>query len=216
MKTVSVTVALQMQEVKKRQHGGQQAAHKLHQAGAHQVAHALHIGHDARHQRAGAVLIVVGDREQAHVPLHLAAHLGNQPLAGFREQLRERERSDGLHHHGRENQRNDAEQAARDAGAAAKAPCPAAAWRCRASTSPATRLMAINTSPEAINHFRGATSAQICGHSFFRSGLRLGNSAGPARAPRVCGVPSPRLPIPTPRITPIRYTFPESRNASAT
>ncbi len=49
-----------MQQKEERQHGGQQAAHKLHQPGAHQVAHAFHVGHDARHQRAGAILVVVG------------------------------------------------------------------------------------------------------------------------------------------------------------
>ena len=72
--------------------------------------------------------------------------------------------------------------------------------------------MAINTNPEAINHFRGATRAQTCGHSFFRLGLRLGNSACPTRAPPARGVPSARLPMPIPpvRITPIGYTFPES------
>ena len=99
-----------MQQINKRQHGGQQPAHKLHQPGADQVAHAFHVGHDARHQRAGAVLIIVGHGEQAHVLLHLPAHFGNQPLAGFREQLGEGERRDGLHHHGRKNQRNDAGQ----------------------------------------------------------------------------------------------------------
>ena len=45
-----------MQQVEKRQHRGQHAAHKLHQPGAHQVAHAFHIGHYARHQCAGSIL----------------------------------------------------------------------------------------------------------------------------------------------------------------
>jgi hypothetical protein len=76
-----------MQQVKKGQHGGQQAPDKIDQPGAHQVAHAFHIGHDARHQRAGAVFVVVGDRKQAHMALDLASHLGDQPLTGLGEQL---------------------------------------------------------------------------------------------------------------------------------
>ena len=120
----------------KRQHGGEQAADKLHQPGAHQVAHAFHVRHDARHQRAGAVLIVVGDGEQAHMLLHLAAHLGNQPLACLGKQLRERKGGDGLHHHRRKNQRNDAGQQIRDADAAGKAPYRAAACWCRATPDP--------------------------------------------------------------------------------
>ena len=31
----------------------------------------------------GAILVVVGHRQQPHVPLHLPAHLGNQPLPGL-------------------------------------------------------------------------------------------------------------------------------------
>ncbi len=78
-----------MQQVEKGQHGSQQATHKIHQPGAHQVAHAFHVGHDTRHQRAGAVFVVVGDRKQAHMTLDLPAHLGDQPLAGLGEQLRQ-------------------------------------------------------------------------------------------------------------------------------
>ena len=77
-----------MQQVEEGQHGGQQASNKIDQPGAHQVAHAFHVGHDARHQRASAVFVVVADRKQAHVALNLPSHLGNQPLAGLGEQLR--------------------------------------------------------------------------------------------------------------------------------
>jgi hypothetical protein len=74
--------------------------------------------------------------------------------------------------------------------------------------------MAINTIPKAINHFRGATSAQTCGHNFFRLGLRLGKSAWPARAPRPGGMRSARMfIIPLPRMAPMRYTFPLHRAA---
>ena len=69
-------------QINERQHGGQHPADKLHQARAHQVAHAFHVGHDARHQRARAVLVVIGDGKQAHVALHLPPHFGDKPLAG--------------------------------------------------------------------------------------------------------------------------------------
>ena len=85
-----------MQQIDKGQDGGEQAADELDQAGADKVAHALDIGHDAGDKRAGAVFVVVGDGEQADVALDLAAHLGNETLAGFGEQLGEREGSDGL------------------------------------------------------------------------------------------------------------------------
>ena len=129
-KTVSVTVTLRCKQVEERQHRGEQAADKLDQPGADQVAHAFHVGHDARDERAGAVLVVVGHREQAHVALHLAAHLGDQALAGFGKQLRERERSDGLHDHGARNDpADDAAAEVQGADASGKAPCRAAASR---------------------------------------------------------------------------------------
>ena len=99
-----------MQEIDEGQDGGEQAADEFDQAGADEVADAFHVGHDAGDQGAGAVFVVVGDGEQADVPLHLAAHLGDEALAGFGEQLGERERRDGLDDHGAEDERDDAGQ----------------------------------------------------------------------------------------------------------
>ena len=59
---------------------------EIHQAGADQVAHAFHVAHDARHQHAGLVGIVVGDRQPADVFLHRAAQFGDQPLRRLRKQ----------------------------------------------------------------------------------------------------------------------------------
>ena len=72
-----------MQEINKGEYRSQHAAQELHQPGADQIAHAFDVGHDARHQRAGAVLVVIGHGKQPHVALHLTAQLGDQPLAGF-------------------------------------------------------------------------------------------------------------------------------------
>ena len=92
-----------MQQKDEGKNRGQNAAGKLHQSGAHQIAHAFHVAHDARHQRAGAVFVVVGHAQQAHVALHLAAHLRDKPLACLGEQLRQRERGNRLHQHGAED-----------------------------------------------------------------------------------------------------------------
>ena len=73
----------EVQQKKKHEHGREHAAHKIHQACAHQVAHAFHVRHDARHQRARAVFIVVSHRQKAHVLLHLTPHLGDQTLPCF-------------------------------------------------------------------------------------------------------------------------------------
>ncbi len=73
-----------------------QAADKIYQTGADQVSHAFYIGHDTGDEGSGAVLIVVANGKQAHVTLNLLTHFGDESLAFFRQQLRERERSDGL------------------------------------------------------------------------------------------------------------------------
>ena len=78
--------------------------------GADQVAHAFDVGHDARDQRTGAVLVVIGHGKQAHVALHLAAQFGDQPLAGLGKQLRERIRGERLHCHGSKHDEDDARQ----------------------------------------------------------------------------------------------------------
>ncbi len=75
--------------IDQREHGREQSADKFDQAGAHQVAHAFHVGHDARHQRAGLVGVVVGHRQPADVLLNFAPQLGDQPLRLLGQQLRE-------------------------------------------------------------------------------------------------------------------------------
>ena len=75
-----------MQKIDKRENRGAHATDKLNQSRADEVAHAFHIAHDARHQRASTVLVVIGDRQQAHVLLHLPSHIGDQALARLREQ----------------------------------------------------------------------------------------------------------------------------------
>ena len=105
-----------MHQIDEGQNRREQPADKLHQTGADQIAHAFDIGHDAGDERACAVLIVIADRKQAHMALDLAAHLGDQPLAGLGEQLGQRERGNRLHHHGSENHCDDSRQIALDAG----------------------------------------------------------------------------------------------------
>src|ERR1019366_2986857 len=85
----------------------QDAAHEIHQAGADQVAHALHVAHDAGDQGAGFVGIVVDHGQTADVLLHLAAQLGDEPLALFGKQLGEGERGDALNDGGGENSAHD-------------------------------------------------------------------------------------------------------------
>ncbi len=75
---------------------GDDTADKVHQAGADQVAHALDVGHDARHQYAGAVRVVEADRQPADVLLHLLAQFGDHALRRLGEQLRQRERGGSL------------------------------------------------------------------------------------------------------------------------
>ena len=84
-------------------HGGQQPADEIHQSGADEVAHAFHVAHDARHQHAGLVGIVVGDGQAADVLLHPAAQFGDQFLRCFGKRLGERERGQALHQCGRQH-----------------------------------------------------------------------------------------------------------------
>ena len=77
-------------------HGGQYSADELDHAGADQVAHAFDIRHDARHQLAGLVRIVVSDRQAADVLLNLAAQFRDQFLAFDGKQLSQRKRGDAL------------------------------------------------------------------------------------------------------------------------
>ncbi len=69
----------------------QQAADEIDEPGADQVADAFHVAHDARHQHARLVGVVVRDRQPSNVLLHPAAQFGNQPLRCFRQGLGEGE-----------------------------------------------------------------------------------------------------------------------------
>ena len=62
-------------------------ARELDEAGPHQVPEPLHVVHDPRDEVARLVGVVEGDRQAAHVGLHLDAHLGDEPLRRLREQL---------------------------------------------------------------------------------------------------------------------------------
>ncbi len=88
------------QQHHQRDDGRHQAADEIHQARADQIAHAFDVGHDARYQHAALVGVVIADREASDVLLDFLAQLGDQSLAGFREQLRQGEGSDALDERG--------------------------------------------------------------------------------------------------------------------
>ena len=67
-----------------------QPAEELHQAGADEVANPLGVVHHARHEDAGLGRVEVVDRESLHVLLQLHAQLGDRPLRGDAEDLRQR------------------------------------------------------------------------------------------------------------------------------
>ena len=131
----------------------QQAADEFHQARADQVAHAFDVGHDARDQHAALVGVVVADRQAADVLLDLLAQLGDQALAGFREQLRERERSDALDERRGQHGQHQRRQQLRLC-------CLPMTSSIRnlveyGSTRPLSRLMTISTKPSASSLRRG-------------------------------------------------------------
>ena len=90
---ISVILELMRQQHHESDDRRDDAADKVHQTGADQVAHALDIGHDARHQVAGAIGVVEADREASDVCLHLLAQLGDHALRRLGEKLRQRKRS---------------------------------------------------------------------------------------------------------------------------
>ncbi len=85
-----------VQQPGKREDSGQNAADKVDDAGADEVAHALDVAHDARDEGTGAVLVVERNRKATDMLLHLHAQIGDEPLARFGEQLRERIRGNPL------------------------------------------------------------------------------------------------------------------------
>ena len=84
------------QKKEKAQHGGEESADEVDQAGADKIPHAFDVAHDPRDEGAGAVSVIKGDGEPADVLLHLPAQVGDHALRSFGEQLRKRERGDGL------------------------------------------------------------------------------------------------------------------------
>ena len=65
------------------------AADQLHQAGADEVADAFGVAHDARQQDAGLRRIEVAHRQAHDLGLHPLAHVGDRPLRGHAEDLRQ-------------------------------------------------------------------------------------------------------------------------------
>ena len=76
---------------------GDDAADQLHEAVADQVPDALGVVHDARDQHAGLGRVEVADRQPRDVLLDGAAHVGDRPLRGDAQHLRQRKAGDGLH-----------------------------------------------------------------------------------------------------------------------
>ncbi len=64
--------------------GSEQSADQIDQSGPQQIADAFHVGHDARHQRAGLVGIVERNRKMRDVRLHFLPKFRDQPLRRFR------------------------------------------------------------------------------------------------------------------------------------
>ena len=91
------------QQKEDRADGRQNAAGKFHQSGADEVADAFHVAHDARHQHARFVGVVIAYGQAADVFLNAAAQLRDQPLRFLGKQLGEREGRDALHDGGAEH-----------------------------------------------------------------------------------------------------------------
>ena len=93
----------QAQHDRERERRGQQPAKQLDETGADQVLEALDVVHDPRHQLAGLSRVVERHGQPAHVLLDPDAHLRDQPLRGFRDELDERVGADSLERRGTEH-----------------------------------------------------------------------------------------------------------------
>ena len=80
-KATSVIVGLMRSSTTKAIAAGEQPPVNSTRPGADQVPDAFDVAHDARHERAGLVRVVVGDREAADVGLHLPPQLGDRDAA---------------------------------------------------------------------------------------------------------------------------------------
>ena len=76
--------------------GGEQAAEEIDQAGTDEVAQAFDVVHDAGDELAGLVLVEVGHGQAADVDLDFAAHVGDDALGGFGQNLADGKGTGGL------------------------------------------------------------------------------------------------------------------------
>ena len=88
---------VQIEEIRERGNGGDDAADELDETDADQVPDAFRVGHDARDQNAGLRRIEVADRQPRDVRLDPPPHVGDGALRGHAEHLREREGRHRLH-----------------------------------------------------------------------------------------------------------------------
>ena len=100
---------VQVEEDDERDHGGDDAAGELDEAGADDVADAFGVRHDPRDEHAGLRRVEIADGQAGHVRLDPPPHVGDRPLRGDAEHLRQREgrhRLDDGRGTGRERQRH--------------------------------------------------------------------------------------------------------------
>ena len=87
---------VEVEEIRQREDGRDDAADELHEAVADEVPDALGVGHDPRDQDAGLGRVEVADRQARDVRLDAPPHVGDRLLRGHAEHLRQRERGDRL------------------------------------------------------------------------------------------------------------------------
>jgi hypothetical protein len=87
--------------------GGEEAAEEVDEAGSDEVAEAFDVVHDAADEFAGFVAVKIGDGEAADVDLDFAAHVGDEALGGFGEDLGYGKRAAGLNESGGDDGRNE-------------------------------------------------------------------------------------------------------------
>ena len=85
-------VPVQIEEIRERGDGRDDATHELYETRSDQIPDAFRVGHDAGDQNARLGRIEIADRQPRHVCLDPPAHLGDGSLRGHAEHLRERER----------------------------------------------------------------------------------------------------------------------------
>ena len=89
---------VQIEEDDDRGRGCHDAANELHQAGADEIADPFGVIHYPRHEGARLRRIEIPDRQPGDVRLDPAPHVGDRTLSSDAKNLRQRERSDRLHH----------------------------------------------------------------------------------------------------------------------